>query len=469
VDAQTLTNDGLRHAVKRELSTLISQLKSDKPPRLLLLFGDDLQVQETTKAVVDLLVPEDQRDFNYERFDGRNAPWDQIEASLMTPTFLPGKKLIWVENAPYFFSREQKGELGEKILELWRDGKKDESLKLMVDVLVFEGWTQEQWDRLDSTSAKQLLTALDADAEEAQEEAEGLIAYGKTRDIDFGKRKGSQGHRLSQLLDEGVPEWSFLLLTAAQVDRRTRLYKRFEEVGAVIYLGLERDRTGRISRDDLLDFVNDRLRQNGKSIEPRAREMIGARAGDDLRGLRQELDKVVLYVGERPTIRAGDIEAIFADQGEGWIFDLTRAAGERDAVGALRQLARLLAEGEHPLRLLATIAAEVRRLLSARQLLETVLARRWRRGMSYNQFQQTVLVENAAFFTRNPYGEYLCLQRAEQFSLTDLRSYTDAIFAADLRLKSSGGQPRLVLENLLLTMCLGGSKSELKGRARVGL
>ncbi len=469
MDAQTLVYESLRYVVKRELSTFVSQLKSGKAPRLLLLFGDDLQVQETTKLVLDLLVPESQRDFNFERFDGRGAPWDQIEASLMTPPFLPGKKLLWVENAPYFFSREQKGEMGAKILELWRDGKKDDALKLMVDVLVFDGWTQEQWDRLESTSAKQLLVALDADAEEAQEEAEGMIAYGKSRDIDFGKRKGSQGNRLSHLIDEGLPEWSFLLLTAPQVDRRTRLYKRFEEIGAVIYLGLERDRTGRISRDDLLEFVNDRLRQSGKSVEPRAREMIGARAGDDLRGLGQELDKLVLYVGERPTVRAEDVEAIFADQGEGWIFDLTRAAGERDAIGALRQLARLLAEGEHPLRLLATIAAEVRRLLTARQLLETELARRWRRGMSYNQFQQTVLMENAALFTRNPYGEYLCLQRAEQFSLADLRSYMDAIFAADLKLKSSGGQPRLVLEKLLLAMCLGGSKSEPKSRARIGL
>src|SRR5262245_42492666 len=125
----------LRQVVKRELSTFISQLKSGKAPGLLLLFGDDLQVQETTKAVLDLLVPEDQRDFNFERFDGRSATWDQIEASLMTPPFLPGKKLICVENAPYFFSREQKGELGEKILELWREGKKDDALKLMGDVL----------------------------------------------------------------------------------------------------------------------------------------------------------------------------------------------------------------------------------------------------------------------------------------------------------------------------------------------
>ena len=342
--------------MKRDLPTILAELKSGKAPRLLLLFGDDLQVQESCKRVLDLVVPEEQRGFNFERFDGRSAPWDQIEASLMTPPFLPGKKLLWVENAPYFFSREQKSELGEKLLELWRDGKRDEALKLLVDLLVLEGWTQEQWDRLEPSSAKALLALLDADGDEAQEEVAALLSYGKSRDVDLSKRKGSQGHRLATLLDEGLPEWGFLLLTAVQVDRRTRLYKRFEEIGAVLYLGLERDRSGKISRENLLEFVNQRLGQSGKSVEPQAREMILARAGDELRGLQQELDKLVLFVGERPAIRASDVESIFADQGEGWIFDLTRAIGERDAAGALSQLARLLAQGEHPLRLLGTVA-----------------------------------------------------------------------------------------------------------------
>jgi DNA polymerase-3 subunit delta len=454
--------------VKRDLLTILAELKSGKAPRLLLLFGDDLQIQESCKRVLDLVVPEEQRGFNFERFDGRSAPWDQIEASLMTPPFLPGKKLLWVENAPYFFSREQKSELGEKLLELWRDGKRDEALKLLVDLLVLEGWTQEQWDRLEPSSAKALLTLLDADGGEAQEEVAALFSYGKSRDVDLAKRKSSQGHRLATLLDEGLPEWGFLLLTAVQVDRRTRLYKRFEEIGAVLYLGLERDRSGKISRESLLEFVNQRLGQSGKSVEPQAREMILARAGDELRGLQQELDKLVLFVGERPAIRAGDVESIFADQGEGWIFDLTRAIGERDAAGALSQLARLLAQGEHPLRLLGTVASEVRRLLSARQLLETDFARVWKRGMSYQQFQQTVLPQRAPLLTRNPYADYMYFQRAERFSLADLRVYMEGIFDADFRLKSSGSQARLVLEKLLLGMCLGGQRAKPPSAARVG-
>ena len=250
-----------------DLKIFLTNLRTDKAPRILLVFGDDLRVEETCTAILDQLVPVEQRGFNLERFDGRTASWEQIEASLMTPPFFPGKKLLWIENAPYFFSREQKSELGEKILALWRDGKRDGAAKLLIDLLVIEGWTQEQWARLESP--KPLLDLFDA--YDDSQAVEALLAYCKSRDYDLTKRKSADDHRLGAFLDEPPPEWSFLLLTAVQVDRRTRLYKRFDEVGAVLFLGLERDRTGKVSRESLIDFVGQRISRAGKALDPQAR------------------------------------------------------------------------------------------------------------------------------------------------------------------------------------------------------
>ncbi|MGH7855003.1 MAG: DNA polymerase III subunit delta, partial [Candidatus Binatia bacterium] len=350
------------------------------------------------------------------------------------------------------------GELGEKVLDLWRDGKRDDAAKLLLDLLVVEGWSQEQWNGLEGASPSRFFDLLGADGEN-QDDALALLAYCKDRPLDLAKRKGAEGNRLGALLDQGLPEWSFLLLTAVQVDRRTRLFKRFEELGAVLHLALERDRSGKISRENLLEFISQRMRQAGKNLPSQAREMILARAGDDLRGLHQELEKLILFLGDRTTIRAEDVELMLADRGEGWIFDLTRALGERDAAAALSQLARLIAQGEHPLKILGTVAAEARRLLSARQLLAGDLAKLWRRSMTYPQFQQAVSKQGGSLLGgRNPYGDYMCLQRAERFSLVELSSFMQRLFEADLRLKSSASQPRIVLEKLFLEMCLGSPK-----------
>jgi DNA polymerase III subunit delta len=455
--------------MKRDLAAVMTDIKTGKGPRLLLLFGDDLQVQEAGKTLLDLLVPESQRGFNLERFDGRTAGWDRVEASLMTPPFFPGKKLVWVENATYFISGEQRGELGEKVLQLWGEGKKDEASKLLVDLLVVEGWTQDQWEELQPSSLGPLAELLDIDGREMREEAEALLSYCKGKRMELSQHRDSEGNRLAELLDQGLPEWDFLLLTAVQVDRRIRLYRRLEELEAVLYLGLERDRAGKVSRENLSDFINQRLRHAGKNLEFQAREMILIRSSDDLGALRQELEKLTLFVGDRPVIGARDVEMIFADRGEGWIFDLTRAIADRDAVTALSHLARLMAQGEHPLKLLGTIAAEARRLLSARQLIETELRGLWKRGMTYQQFQQQVLQQGTPLLTRNPYADYMCFQRADQFSLSDLRGYMDSIYDTDFRLKSSGSNPRLVMERLILGMCLGAGKRMLPAQPRAGL
>ena len=447
--------------MKQSFDIFLTDLaKEHSSGMVVLLFGDDLQVQTACKSLIELLVPKEQREFNLERFDGRSAAWDRIESSLMTPPFLPGKKVVWVENAPYFFSRENRGELAERTLQLWSDGKRDEACKLLLELLALEGWTAEHWRQLESRRAAAVFKLLAAEDHENREAAEGLISYCKSREFELQESRGSEEHDILRLLDGDLPSWNFRLFTAAQVDRRTRLYKRLEENGGTFDLGLERDRYGRISRDQLRQVIDQHLRLSSKLVEPRAREVLLLRAGDDLRTLQQELEKLTLYVGEQATIRVSDVETIFADQTEGWIFDLTRLVAARDAPAALYQLARLIAQGDHPLKILSTIAAELRKLLSARQLLEVELRGRWRRGMTYNQFEQTVLDPGTALLTRNSYADYLCFQRAETFSLQELLSYVRAIHEADLCLKSTSSNPQIVMERLILHMCMGGRRTE---------
>jgi DNA polymerase III subunit delta len=454
--------------MKRSLDQIVADIKENRGPQLLLLFGDDLQVQEACKTLLDNLVPEDQRGFNLERFDGRSTPWNQIEVSLNTPPFFPGKKVVWIENTAYFISREQKGELGEKIRQAWSEGKKDEAVRLLQDLLAVEGWTQEQLEQAQSTSSSEPLNELlEVDGPEASADARALLAHSRSQGMDLSRRRGAEEQRLAEMLDHGLPPWDFLLMTAVQADRRTRLYKRLEEMGAVLQLVIERDRSGRINRESLALFVNQRLREVGKTIDPRAREMILLRAGDELLGLQQELEKLFLYVGDQPTIRSQDVDAIFADQGDGWVFDLTRCIAERNALAALAHLARLLAQGEHPLKLLGTIAAEIRRLLAARQLIDGEARGRWKRGLTYQQFQQNVLRQGAPILTRNPYADYMCFQRADQFSLGELRACLISSHETDLRLKSTGNDPRLIMEKLILDMCLGSRKENRPIRSRI--
>ena len=60
----------------------------------------------------------------------------------------------------------------------------------------------------------------------------------------------------------------------------------------------------------------------------------------------------------------------------------------------------------------------------------------------------------------------MCLLRAERLSLSELRRYMSGIHDADLCLKSSGNNPRTVLERLVLGTCLGEKKTTGDGARR---
>ena len=441
--------------MKRNPEAILTEIRSGKAPTLLLLHGDDFRVQTATKAILDQLVPPENRSFNLEPFNGQSAPWEQIEAALMTPPLFAGTKVVLIENAPYFLSGEHKGELREKSLQLWSEGKKDEAAKLLSQLLSLEGWTQERWENFQgSFSATQLADLFGEDSPEIRGYAEELLAFCRSRGMALSQHSKGEEQRLTEFLEQGLPSWATLLMTASHVDRRTRLYKRFEEKADVLDLSLERDRSGRISREAVAEFVDRSLRDTGKKIEGPAREMVLTRAGEELWAVHQELEKLLLYVGEDPWIRATDVEEIFLDHGEGWVFDLTAAIAERDAARALSHLERLLSQGEHPLKLLGTITSEVRRLLAARCLMEGEMRHRWQKQMTYPQFQASVLQQGGPLLTRNPYGDYMSFKKAENFTTGELLRYMEGIYQTDIRLKSTGHSPRLLMERLILEMCL---------------
>jgi DNA polymerase-3 subunit delta len=451
------------NSMKRDLATALSEIRSGKAPAVLLLHGDDFRVQSATKAIVDQLVPSENRAFNLESFNGQSTPWDQIEAALMTPPFFAGTKAILIENAPYFHSSEHKGGLAEKIFQLWSEGRKEEAARLLAQLLGLEGWTQEQWEGFQgSFSATQLADLFDDPSREAREDLDEILAFCRTHRITLGAFSKGEEKRLTEFLERGLPPWAVLLITASHLDRRTRLYKIFEEKGGVLDLTLERDRTGRISRERVAEFVDRRLKEAGKKIESQAKEILLARAGEELWAIHQELEKLLLYVGEDPWIKSKDVEEAFLDHGEGWIFDLTGAIAERDSVRALGYLERLLSQGEHPLKLLATIASEVRRLLVARQLIEGELRHKWRKQMSYQQFQASIPEQGMPVLTRSMYGDYMTFTKADNFTSQELLRFLDSIYQTDIRLKSTGHSPRILMERLILEMCRGSAQRKMQ-------
>src|SRR6185295_9640698 len=136
---------------------------------------------------------------------------------------------------------------------------------------------------------------------------------------------------------------------------------------------------------------------------------------------------------------------------------------------ALPLLRGLFEQGEPPLRLLAMIAREVRLLLIARECLDDVLRGKWRTDIQFNVFQSRVLPHVdaetlEAFGKAHPFVLYRRFQDAVRLPGAALRTALCRLAELDARLKSSRGDPALLLEAFVIDWCRTGVGPERRAR-----
>ncbi len=431
-----------------------------KPAPVYLLIGEPYQTETAARGLIDVLVPRERRSFNLETYDGRNAAIGPILDSLRTPGLFSGTKVVWVREPTLFLSGEKRSDVVTDLFAAWNEERPAEAAERLLALAALAGWTQEQfaatdWQALSATGAAAIfgrtITAVERDA------ARAIAAYCAERQATVGAHRDESG-LVEEFLAAGVPAGNVLLFTAAAVDRRKRLIKVIREAGMVAEYTVQRERSGALSAESVGEIIDRVAAAHGKKVAPAARRAIVQRAGRDQAQLAMELEKLCLYAADRDVVTEEDVRASVRDLAESWVFDFTRALAQRQAAPAVALLRALFEQGEHPLRLLALIAREVRLLLLARDCLTDTLAGAWAPGVQYNAFRDRLLprlsdTQREAFGNIHPYALYQCLQNAGRTSTVALQRAVLALQRLDVRFKSSGGDPKLLLESFVLDMC----------------
>jgi DNA polymerase-3 subunit delta len=234
---------------------------------------------------------------------------------------------------------------------------------------------------------------------------------------------------LADYLEPGPPPCA-LVLIAASLDRRRRLYAVIQRVGRVIPCG-------RLDPDDLPGWVRARARAEGKTIAPGAAYALIGRVGGGLRELGLEIAKLAAFAGDRATITEDDVRTVASHLAEGTVFELMDAVGRRDAASALRLLHAVLAIGEPPGRILYLLEDQLRMLLRTRALVE-------RRAPAADV--RAVLGARAWL-----YGRYR--QQVAMFEAMDVRYIFALLVETDEAIKTGVSAPRLAIEALIARLC----------------
>ena len=223
---------------------------------------------------------------------------------------------------------------------------------------------------------------------------------------------GALGSGDADVLDAYVkkPEpLTTLVFVASDVDRTRRLYKSLQKQATIVECwGLKGDRDARVDLRQVARTAEALVRQAftdaGQQIDAAAARLIAERAGTDIATLRGDVERLLLFAAGKKKIDLKDVQEIVSAETAQDDWAVTTAIQRGDTAEALRQVGLALESG----------------------------------GVPY------MILGQLGWFVR------------EKLVLADARrvpAAVDALFRTDLDLKSSGGDPRVLLERLVVELC----------------
>ncbi|EGW37895.1 DNA polymerase III subunit delta [Desulfosporosinus sp. OT] len=221
-----------------------------------------------------------------------------------------------------------------------------------------------------------------------------------------------------------------LLFIAGNVHKGRKFYKAIDRAGEILeFCGPKRPQ-------EWLAWVQSELKIRGKSMDTQVATQFIEWAGHHTGVLSQELDKLVIFTGDRQKITVEDVKTITPRTIEASIFDLLDAVANRTSAKAIQTLQEVSRE-EHPLKILALLVRQVRLLLGCNALRK--------RGGN--------VAEAPSLLGISPYEAQKVWQQSVRISTDQLAKALSECLNTDLALKTGGGDPGLLLEMMIIKFC----------------
>ncbi|MGC8490911.1 MAG: DNA polymerase III subunit delta [Syntrophobacteraceae bacterium] len=304
---------------------------------------------------------------------------------------------------------------------------------------------REAWDRLLSTllSAKsggrlngERLQAKEIDPSELIARLAVIPMFGGQR-IVLVENVEAWGKPALSTLEAFVPRLpasACLVMTASGRKTIEGLAKAVEAKGKVIVFKAPAER-------DAPRWLIERAKQMGKTLSSRAAYLLVETCGADFQTLASELEKICTFAGERDRIEAEDVLEAAGSHRTFSAFDLLDQIKGRQADKALVSLRSLLASGENPLKILSTLAWQIRIVWQVKDGL--------RQGIPESQLAGRV--------GAHPFVVKKAKEQAGRFSDAYLYKVIEAVGRTDIAMKSTGISPELLLEDLVLDLTRAGA------------
>ncbi len=220
-----------------------------------------------------------------------------------------------------------------------------------------------------------------------------------------------------------------LLLTGTKIDQRKKFFLELKKHGVLVEYK-------RLYESKLTGFIQSEAAELGKPIDAVAAELLAALIGNNLQELSLQLEKLLIYSGNRPRISADDVRTMASSSKAFTAFELGKYLGLRDLTNSIKSLDALFLNGEEAPMILGALTQQFRKLWRVRELLDE--------KKPHADISRELNIHS--FFL----GEMV--QQARNFSQKELKRLFDEFYRCDVASKT-GGQPYSLVHGLIMGIC----------------
>jgi DNA polymerase-3 subunit delta len=220
-----------------------------------------------------------------------------------------------------------------------------------------------------------------------------------------------------------------LIFTGAKIDQRKKFFVELKKHGALVEFK-------RLYDNKLSAFIQG---ESTKPFDAAAADLLSFLIGNNLQELASQIEKLVVFAGDRPRITLEDVRAVASSSKAFTVFELARYLCVRDLHNTLKSLDTLFRNGEDTPMMIGALSRHFRQLWRVRELLDRKAAK----------------PDIAREVGINPYFLDDMIAQARNFKRGELRGIFTELYRCDLASKTGGGQPYTLMHGLVTGICSG--------------
>ena len=478
------------------LQTLLKDKAKNKFAPVYLIYGEELLYKKALDIILAAVLPDtSSRTFNYESVEDTGKNIYEVVEKLNTFSLMLGEKVIAVCDSRIFYSKHDTESIFKKAEEAYANNKIIKAAEHVVSILGLLNLSFEDVCKADGEAKLKLNNTLTEN-----KWFDKVIRYCIDKRVTIPDVEDND-KVLQRAVEKGFPKGNHLIITADMVDKRRGLYKAINKNGIIIDCSVPRGErwADKVAQEAFIkEMMRNILAKTGKTVDNNAYLAMYEMTGFDLRTFVNNLEKLISFIGDRENITIEDVRNVLKRTKSDPIYELTTAISDRNTQNALFFLNSLLSTEFHSLQIFTAITNQIRKLLIVKEFVESPCGREWHAGIHYNKFRSSVMpaiqehdsillqqledweniisrdtapndkkkgkTKKSSLNTElliaknpnNPYPVFQLFSKSERFTKKELLDFIEYMNKTDLRLKSTGQNPKLILEDVIFRICRKG-------------